>query len=230
MAKKNVSEIEKGAGYFQGLVTGFMEIVREKNVPFEAVYRLVTPEGRKTLSNMVAFAHQDWLAEQPPSPRISADGALPSNHYRVHVAYAGMPSLEELKREWGENNVSFIFDGRPFALHASCQGMDRTPGEKIFYLHDPGREWESEERIAWGLRQRNRVAPNGYRPATHEEEYEFAKAHPDLADFVGLGSFALNDGTRCVAGVWRGGGRRILGRYWFDDGWLRGHRVLFVRK
>jgi hypothetical protein len=230
MAKKNVSEIEKGAGYFQGLVTGFMEIVREKNVPFEAVYRLVTPEGRKTLSNMVAFAHQDWLAEQPPSPRISADGALPANHYRVPLTYAGMPSFADLKREFGENNVSCIFDGRPFELHPSCAGMSRTPGDRIFFVHNAGREWESEERIAWGLVQRTATAPNGYRPAIHEEEYEFAKAHPELADFIGLGSFALRGDDRCVALVWRDGGRRILGHYWFDFRWPRRCRVLFVRK
>lgn len=228
MSKKKVSEMEKGAGLFQGLVTGIMDVVREKRIPFEAVYRLAQPEGRETLTAMVQMAHEVWLAEQ--SPDIKKDGALPPDHYRVPVTYAGMPSLEELKREWGKDNVSDIFDGRPFTLHASCQGMeDRTPGEKIFYLHDPGRDWESEERIAWGLKQRNAAAPKGYRPATEQETYEFAKAHPELADFVGLGSFALSGGSRCVAGMWRGGCRRLYGDL-FDHGWGRGRRVLFVCK
>jgi len=62
---KRVSEIESGAGYFQGLITGLMEVVREKTIPFGAIYRLVTPEGRKTLQKMVDLSHADWLEEQP---------------------------------------------------------------------------------------------------------------------------------------------------------------------
>lgn len=63
MAKKNVSAIEQGVGYFMGLATGLMDIVRAKNVPFEAVYRLVTPSGRTTLEKMVEVAFADWSAE-----------------------------------------------------------------------------------------------------------------------------------------------------------------------
>jgi hypothetical protein len=153
---------------------------------------------------------------------------LPPNHYRVPVTYAPVPSMDALKKEWGKDNVSVIFDGRPFNFHASCVGMGRTPGEKTFYVHDIGHDWESEERIAWGLKQRNAAAPNGYRPATHEETYEFAKAHPELVDFVGLGSFAAGDDRRCVALVWQGVSQRILGSDWFGDRWFRRARVLFV--
>ncbi len=155
---------------------------------------------------------------------------LPADHYRVPVTYAPMPSMETLKKEWGEDNVSVIFDGRPFTLHTSCVGMDRTPGERTFYVHDAGGDWESEERIAWGLKQRNVVAPNGYRPATPEETYEFAKAHPELVDFVGLGSLAVNGDNRYVADVWQNDGQRVLGSYWLGGRWARGYRVLFVAK
>ena len=69
MAKKNVSEIESGAGLFQGLVTGIMDIVREMEWPFEAVYRLAKPEGRKTLKAMVELANADYQASiAPPAP------------------------------------------------------------------------------------------------------------------------------------------------------------------
>lgn len=155
---------------------------------------------------------------------------LPPDHYRVHVTYAPMPPIDALKKEWGKDNVSDIFDGRPFTLHDSCVGMDSTPGEKIFYLHDAGGGWESEEQIAWGEKQRSAIAPDGYRPATELETYEFAMAHPELVKFVGLGSFAMYDGDRYVAGVWRHFSWRELGHGWFGFGWYCWIRVLFVRR
>lgn len=162
----------------------------------------------------------------------SNNDALPADHYRVHIAYAPLPSMDELKKKFGKNHVSFIFDGRPWKLHPSCVGMDRTPGKKIFYLHDVGRDWGDDERpIAWGLEQRNQVAPNGYRPATPEETHEFNEAHPDeLADYVGLGAFAMHGYRRYAAGVWRVGDRRIFGSRGFGRRWGRGTRILFVSK
>ena len=242
MAKRNVSEIETGAGFFMGFVNATMDVVREKAIPFAAVYRLATAGGRKTLGSMIDLAYADWQAEQPKPVEQQPQGghpyrdaptngnALPPNHYRVPVTYAPMPSIDALKKEWGKDNVSVIFDGRPFNFHASCVGMDRTPGERTFYVHDAGGDWESEEQIAWGLKQRNAAAPNGYRPATHEETYEFAKAHPELVDFVGLGSFAMCDDDRYVAYVWQHDGQRFLDVVWFDDRWSRRARVLFVSK
>ncbi|MFH1078435.1 MAG: hypothetical protein V1745_04135 [Patescibacteria group bacterium] len=228
MTKKKVSDIERGAGFFQALITSIMDVAREQNIPFEAIHRLTTPAGRAALVDILDIAYTDYLDDRE-NPE-STDGPLPPDHYRDCITYAPMPTIDELKAEWGKDNVSVIFDGRPFTLHESCQDMDRTPGEKVFYLHDAGGNWESEERIAWGLKQRSAVAPNGYRPANHEETHEFAKAHPELRRFVGLGSFAVRGVDRCVVDVWRDGGRRILGDDWFDDGWERHRRVLFVSK
>ena len=154
---------------------------------------------------------------------------LRQDHYHVHVSYRGMSPYEALKKKWGKDNVSVIFDGRSFTLHSSCVGMDRTPGERVFYLHNAGGDWESEERIAWGLTQRNEAAPNGYRPATEEETYEFAEAHPELADFVGLGAFAMYCPCQLVARVSLHGGQRFL-CYWIDRTWNGSFRFLFVRK
>lgn len=148
MSKKNVSAIETGAGFFQGFVTNLMGLARDGNVPFEAIYRLATPSGNLTLKKIVLLAHEEWVATQPP---------IPPDHYRVPVTYAPIPSMDELKQGLGEDNVSFIFDGRPFTLHESCHDMDRTPGERTLYVHDVGEGWRGEEQIAWGKRQRNGV-------------------------------------------------------------------------
>lgn len=156
------------------------------------------------------------------------------NHYRVHISYAPIPGMEELKKEWGDDNVEPIFDGRPFTLYAHCIGMDRSPGERILYLHDAGyEEWREEDLIIWGLRQRSMIAPNGYRPATEQEVYEFAKAHPELSDFVGLGSSTTfgGRGNRYVACVLTGyDNQRALARSPRGDRRPRDVRILFVCK
>lgn len=217
MAKKDISSIEKGAGgCFLGFVTDFMNVAWQKAVPDGL------SEQQKPIEQRPQGGH---LYRDAPTN----NNTLPANHYRVPVTYASIPSIDELKKEWGKDNVSFIFDGRPFSFHASCVGMDRAPCERTFYVHDAGGDWGSEERIAWGTTQRNAAAPNGYRPATHEETYEFAKAHPELVDFVGLGSFAVGD-NRYVASVWQSDSRRILGYDWCISRWGRRARVLFVSK
>ncbi|MFA6447184.1 MAG: hypothetical protein WCW31_02900 [Patescibacteria group bacterium] len=169
---------------------------------------------------------------KPTAVQTKVEGeTLPANHYRVYVSYAPMPSLVDLEKEFGEKNVSVIFDGREWKLEFSCVGMDRTPGEKVFLVHDFGRAWECEEAITWGLEQRTAVAPKGYRPATHEEGYEFQKAHPELFNFVAPGSFAVaGDDVRYVACLWRGGRRRVLGDEEFYRKGYANNRCLFVSK
>ena len=239
MAKRNVSEIETGAGFFMGFVSATMDVVREKAYPFAAIYRLATAGGRTTLVKIVELAHADWLAEQPQQSEVGEPqgdrggpngSTLPTDHYRVRLTYAPMPSLASLKAEFGEDRVSIIFDGRAWELHKSCEGMDRTPGERTFCLHDAGRDWEREERIEWGLAQRTATAPNGYRPATHDEEIEFSRAHPELMDYVALGSSPLHGGHRGVAYVWSGGGQRVLGINWLGHRFGARIRGLFVRR
>ncbi len=137
---------------------------------------------------------------------------LPTNHYRMHVTYEPMPSLERLRATWG-SHVSDVFDGRPFTLHASCAGMSTHPGTRTFYLRRPYRSWTDDELIVWAASQRTKVAPNGYRPAIHTELYEFAVAYPWLVDFACPGSSVIEYGERVVVGVtqYRTVDGRILG-------------------
>ncbi len=227
----------------RGLGDEFMLACKRVDPPVEALHRLVTPQGHGTMDEMVRLAVAAWLAEQPqpsdaghpvgdhpyrntPTNRVE----LPAEHYRVRVTYAPLPSLEALKAEFGQNNVSDIFDGRPFELHSSCADMDKTPGDRIFYMHNVGRKWRGEERIAWGLKQRSAVAPNGYRPAIPEEEYEFQKAHPELVDYVALGSSAMRDEYGCCATLWGRDGQRIFGGGRIGNEFDARFRVLFVSK
>ncbi len=235
--EKDWSAVVKVFGWLLQLATTLKKLASEMRVPFEAFLRLTTDKGETTLRAIVQLVLDEYSASLPKPPamqggahyRDAAVPVLPPDHYHLPISYRVMPSLARLKEKWGKDNVSAIFDGRSFTLHASCEGMDRTPGEKTFYLHDAGDDWQSEEQIAWGLKQRNAVAPDGYRPATQEETHEFSEAHPELVDYVGLGAFAMDGGDRYVAFVWRCRGQRLLG-HWFDGGWSRGARVLFVSK
>ena len=104
--------------------------------------------------------------------------------------------------------------------------MDETPSDKVFLLKHFGRETQSEGNIA-------EMDKLGYRPATHAEAYEFQKKQPDLQLkfwIIALGSFALGDGSRCVAVLGSDSGRRIFVGGWFDGRWRSGSRLLFVRK
>jgi len=216
---KRLSEIERGAGYFMGVVTNLMDVVREKMVPFEAIYRLATPEGRTTIQKMVELAHTDWLKEQPVKP-------LAKNEYFVPVTYAPLPSYAELEKEFGKGNVSYIFDGRPFTKHASCSNILETPGNKIFFVKHFGREINSDTAIA----EMDRL---DYRPATHIEACEFQKAHPYLQQqfcIVALGSFAVVGCNQCVAVLDSNSVRRFFVNVWFDCVWDADRRFLFVRK
>ncbi len=155
---------------------------------------------------------------------------LPPNHYIVPITYAPMPPFTHLEREFGEKKVSVIFADRMWQLHSSCVGMNRTPGKRIFFVHDVGHGWEREDQIVWGLNQRSAVAPSGYRTAIPEELYEFLKVHPELTNLVALGSSTMLHGFQYVAGVWSYGGQRILVSHHIVLGFLAKDRVLFVRK
>lgn len=158
--------------------------------------------------------------------RSSGGQQLPPDHYLVPVTYAALPSFADLEREYGKDNVSDLFDGRPFQKHASCEGMDETPGDRVFLVKHFGRNTTSEANIA-------EMDKLGYRPATHLEAYAFAKAQPELQRqfwIVALGSFVLGEDGRCVALMNGDSGRRLSSSYWSPRRWGSDFRFLFVRK
>ncbi|MSR85532.1 hypothetical protein EXS71_03820 [Candidatus Uhrbacteria bacterium] len=156
---------------------------------------------------------------------------LPIGHYRVHLTYAPFPSLADLKKELGKNRVSDLFDGQhKWELHASRVGIDRMPGKQTFFLNHIGRDWNREEQIAWGLAQHNTVAPNGYLTVTHEEAYEFLKAHPEFDGYIALGSSTLSEDGQYVVGFVNNGLCAFDSRWLINDKFPPRHFVLFVSK
>lgn len=76
MAKRNVSQIESGAGFSLSFANALMDTVREKAVPFAAIYRLATAGGRSTLGKIVDLAYADWHRPSSRSPKSGSRRAL----------------------------------------------------------------------------------------------------------------------------------------------------------
>lgn len=143
------------------------------------------------------------LIESSRSPKVDPN-ALPEGHYRVRVEYAPVAPIDELKKIFGRCRVTKILDGRRFRLQESCRGVKFRPGEKIFFLFqaedsfcgkpdDREHYFHARSPMIDGARFRSRVAPKGYRAATHIETIEFAMAHPELSGYVGLGSYTRHE-------------------------------------
>lgn len=67
MAKKIISDIEKGVGFIGGFIPALMNAMRSLDVPFEAAHRLVTEDGAATIIKIAQVIKDDWLASQPKS-------------------------------------------------------------------------------------------------------------------------------------------------------------------
>jgi len=161
--------------------------------------------------------------------------ALPPDHHLAYVAYAPVPPLTELEKEYsGRTSVSPVFDGRSWKKHESCQSIVEPPRERAFWLAVPPNETlrDSEKIIAWAAEQRTKFAPKGYRPATHQELVEFARKYPELQGqfwIVALGSFTFLNDRRVVAVLDTDRGKRVLGGDWCDYKWYAKYRFLLVR-
>lgn len=195
---------------------------------FKVIAHAVLAKGG-TIQHLRRIVKETTLQKQIAELIVPAGSAtekpLGEGEYLVPVTYR-LPSKADLDKEYGEGNVSVLYDGRPFQKHTLCEGMDETPGDKVFLVKHFGRETESEENIA-------EMDKLGYRPATHLEAYAFAKAQPELQRqfwIVALGSFAVCGGNQYVAVLYGDSGRRYLGSGWFGNGWGRSGRFLLVRK
>ncbi len=128
--------------------------------------------------------------------------------FSADVHYNLFPNYIELKKEFGEFNVSTIFDNRSWALHSSCLHMDMTCGMKQFAIA-------------------KRQVPNS-RCATHEELYYFHKAHPAVVNIAAPGSFVILGGREYYAGIFMSFGVRTFGRDWADSRWRAKTKFLYI--
>lgn len=231
MAKRNVSEIETGAGFFMGFVNATMDVVREKAIPFAAVYRLATAGGRKTLGNMIDLAYADWQAEQP-KPVEQPQGGHPyrggptngNAPFSAPIVYV-QPEFEELTRRFPAY-VNPDYKGKRFDPIERCKAVSKENREVAFEYVHMDRDASTDEVLA-------EMDRKGLRPALYEELLGFAEKYPDEQrkfPIVALGSEAHVDGRRHVACLWYVGDGRNLRLGWVGHGWNGRYRFLAVRK
>ena len=233
MAKRNVSEIETGAGFFMGFVSATMDVVREKAYPFAAIYRLATAGGRTTLVKIVDLAYADWQAEQPkPVDEQQPQGGHPyrggptnvNSSFSAPIVYV-QPEFEELTRRFPAY-VDPDYKGKRFDPIERCKAVSKENREVAFEYVHMDRDASTDEVLA-------EMDRKGLRPALYEELLGFAEKYPDEQrkyPIVALGSGAGVLGNRHVAFLWNDDDGRYLNLAWVADDWDGLCRFLAVRK
>ena len=225
MAKRNISEIETGAGFFMGFVNATMDVVREKAIPFAALYRLATAGGRKTLGSMIDLAYADWQAEQPQGGHPYRGGSQTNGSlFSAPIAYV-QPEFEELKRRFPAY-VNPDCKGKWFDPIERCKGVSTENREVAFEYVHMDRDASTDEVLA-------EMDRRGLRPALYEELLGFAEKYPDEQrkyPIVALGSGTDVGGLRDVAYLWSDGDGRGLDLRWIGLGWRDDYRFLAARK
>lgn len=212
MVRKSLSDIEHGVSYFMVLMTGIMDVARQKNIPFEAVYRLSKPSNRKTLERMIEIAHEDWQQEQRQRTLTSAfSTGQQTDTVRILRAVYQQPSYQDLRQMFDWVHDGFRY--REFKPIEACRGIPLHTRDLAFELFHLDRQLSTETVF-------EELAQRGYRPALYEELISFVKAFPDEQKqypIVALGSVCRKGqeyGCSCV--LWHEGKRKI------DFGWLAG--------
>lgn len=170
-----------------------------------------------------------------------AGSVLSEDHYRAFVTYAKLPGPDQLKAEFS-GGVAVEYHGtgdfgwqmtRPYDNNMpDPTPVEQIPGDKIFFVLCFDREvvddeWRQERGV---FAEMSRL---GYRPATHIEAYEFAKAYPDVQErysILALGSLCWEDAAGCGYALLDTDkeGKRWLSTTW-SYGWAAGQRFLFIR-
>ena len=245
--RTDYATLRQGFGLARGLSDEFIQACERVNPPIEAIHRLVTPNGRVTMDEIVRRAVADWQAdlsavasakaEQPKPAGQDAGDPLPSNGHPYRsvptnpdnapfsalVVYV-QPEFEELKRRFPAY-VNPEYKGKRFDPIERCKAVSKENREVAFEYVHMDRDASTDEVLA-------EMDRNGLRPALYEELLGFAEKYPDEQKkypIVALGSEAGVDGVRRVAYLWDNDRGRLLGLPWLGRDWRGSYRFLAVR-
>lgn len=141
MSDKGVSRIEKGVSDVLGLAGALVQMARENRVPFEAIHRLTTEDGRSTVQKIVDIAHADWIAATQPvlaEARQLRSGGSSRDVVRLEcdmslsalVVYE-QPAFEELERRF-RGGVSPEYRGKQVRPIERCKTIPRRSRRLAF--------------------------------------------------------------------------------------------------
>lgn len=181
-------------------------------------------------------AFNRFLRKENPWPEVKQAEPAPvripqfklSEIYTVHVTTYALPDMLALEADFGQGNVSTIFDGqdwRKWEQEPSCAG-DEITGDREMQLGELTENMTREQILA--------AVPDGWRVALPADGVAFAKKHPELQRqfwILILGASALRGGGRRDVPVLVSDSRyRYLNCLWRESTWRAGDRVLLVRK
>lgn len=163
-------------------------------------------------SDRVSAVGDIHYTNRPLAEAITFD----QERFVVPVESYSLPPIRQLRREFpGIDNVSGIFDGRPFIEHASRNGLSRKPGNRVMLAKCFQREIEGEDAI-------KEMFGFGWRPANQIGAYWFSHFNPDLQRIfwlIAAGAFAIGAGYNLVTALSGGAGWRSLGSRSSDTKW-----------
>lgn len=151
---------------------------------------------------------------------------LRPHYYRITVQSIDLPTYADLIANYGEGNVSDVWEKSKYKLklHKSLRKVTPSTGDKIVFVKKFDRAITSEKVIEWGKN-------NGYRLAFPAEREAFSKANPDLQRkfwIVDLGSFLDGNTNRHIPILCGSDNERILDFDLFDIEYGADDRFLFV--
>lgn len=172
-------------GLAQELAKNFFDLIREYNLPREAVTRLVMPEGCETMQRLVFLAHAEWQAEKIKLAETADLSASDDNLSFVAKVVYVQPPFAKLKDLM--EHVSSCFKSRKFLTIHNCASVSRESRELKFQYVHLGRKLKTYQASA-------EIRKRGLRPALYEELLGFALRYPEEQrkhPIVALGSEAV---------------------------------------
>lgn len=132
----------------------------------------------------VTSVEREYVPPKPPVVDVDAlKRDLKKDEYLVYVDYK-LPSYTELVLEF-EGRVSKAFASTTWKKHPSCATASEVPGYRKMLAKQFDRDITGEEATI-------EMDKEGYRPATHVEEYAFQKEHPVSKLHFGLMAYGTS--------------------------------------
>ncbi len=209
----------------------FIQACKRNSVPIEAIYWLVTPQGRATLDEVACRIHADWQAEQSKQPEADSVQTNVDLWFSAPIVYV-QPKLEELERRFliyenffsGDKEDGEIVQFDPIE---GCEAVSRESHEVTF-------KCVRLERAEWTNDVLDKMEHMGFRPAFYEELLGFAEKHSnELGEHsvVALGSVVAGRCPRGFAHLWiSDDNRQCLAVHWGGWIWSADTRFLVVCK
>jgi len=220
--------LKAGFGLARGLSDEFIQACERVNPPIEAIHRLVTPNGRTTMDELVRRAVADWQVEQPRPAGQDASEPHGGHPYRSAPSAASsaeiiqvpdLPAADLIKLAEKRIDLTYLnpdlasWDfmqnerGKKYEVMTWAPGRDVSSADVRDYFNERRFSGNTAAFISWLMEKQ----PYGYHASIPEDEQLWCDPE---------------SGGLCAPYFYRDGARRRLDLHGVRDDW-RG-RWVFV--